>query len=39
MADRTRTPYRDSIQPDEPVPDPQQAIDRAIAWLQASVTS
>jgi hypothetical protein len=39
MADRTRAPYRDSIQPDETVTDPQQAIERAIAWLESSATS
>jgi len=39
MADRTRTIYHDSIQPDEPVSDSEQAIQRAIAWLQALGTS
>jgi C-terminal processing protease CtpA/Prc len=39
MADRTRTPYRDSIQPDETVTDPRQALERAIAWLESSATS
>jgi C-terminal processing protease CtpA/Prc len=36
MADRTRTKYGDSIQPDEAVTDPAEAVQRAIAWLQAA---
>jgi C-terminal processing protease CtpA/Prc len=35
MADRTRTKYGDSIQPDETVTDPAEAVQHAIAWLQA----
>jgi hypothetical protein len=34
MADRTRTKYGDSIQLDETVTDPAEAVQRAIAWLQ-----
>jgi hypothetical protein len=35
MADRMRTRYGDSVQPDEIVTDPAQAAQRAIAWLSA----
>jgi carboxyl-terminal processing protease len=35
MADRTRTKYGDSIPPDEIVRDPDQAVQRALAWLQS----
>jgi len=35
MADRTRTRYGDSILPDEVVTDPDQAAQRALAWLQS----
>lgn len=34
MADRMKTKYDDSIQPDEIVSDPEQVVARAIAWLQ-----
>jgi carboxyl-terminal processing protease len=34
MADRTRRTYGDSITPDEIVTDPDQAVQRALAWLQ-----
>jgi carboxyl-terminal processing protease len=34
MADRAKTRFGDSIPPDEVIDDPQQAIQRAIAWLQ-----
>jgi hypothetical protein len=33
MADRTRTRYGYSIQPDEPVPT-NQVVERAVAWLR-----
>jgi hypothetical protein len=36
MADRTRTPYGYSIQPDETVP-AAQVVDRAVAWLRTGV--
>ena len=35
MADRTRTPYGDSIGPDEIVPGDAAVVERAIAWLHA----
>jgi len=34
MADRTKTTYGDSVQPDEIVSNPVRAVERAIAWLQ-----
>ena len=34
MADRTRAPYGAQIVPDEPVTDPGEAEQRAVAWLQ-----
>ena len=34
MADRTRAPYGAQIAPDEPVTDPRDAEQRAVAWLQ-----
>jgi len=34
MADRTRVPYGAQIAPDEPVTDPREAEQRAVAWLQ-----
>jgi len=34
MADRTRTPYGDSIVPDETVPGDAEVVQRAIAWLR-----
>lgn len=34
MADRTRAPYGAQIVPDEPVTDPREAEQRAVAWLQ-----
>jgi carboxyl-terminal processing protease len=34
MADRVKTPFGDSIAPDEVISDPNQTIQRAIAWLQ-----
>jgi carboxyl-terminal processing protease len=34
MADRTRSPYGAQIVPDEQVADPQEAEQRAVAWLQ-----
>ena len=35
MADRTRVPYGAQIAPDEPVTDPREAEQRAVAWLTA----
>ena len=35
MADRTRQPYGDAVVPDENIEDPDQVIQRAIAWLQS----
>jgi C-terminal processing protease CtpA/Prc len=35
MADRTRTPYGDSIAPDEMVSGDAEVVQRAIAWLRA----
>ena len=35
MADRTRAPYGAQIAPDEPVSDPREAEQRAVAWLMA----
>ncbi len=37
MADRTKTPYGDSVQPDEVVADQLQAEQRAMAWLRAEL--
>jgi carboxyl-terminal processing protease len=34
MADRAKTPFGDSIVPDETIDDPNQAVQRAIHWLQ-----
>ena len=34
MADRAKTPFGDSIPPDEVIADPNQTIERAITWLQ-----
>jgi hypothetical protein len=34
MADRTRTPYGDSVVPDEVIVDPAEAVRRAVEWLQ-----
>jgi len=34
MADRLKTPFGDSIPPDEVFTDQGQAVQRAIAWLQ-----
>ena len=36
MADRARTPYGGSVQPDEFAADTRAAVQRAIAWLQGS---
>ena len=33
MADRTRFSYGTPIAPDEPVTDPREAEQRAVAWL------
>jgi carboxyl-terminal processing protease len=34
MADRAKTPFGDSIPPDEVIADPNQTIERAIAWVR-----
>jgi len=34
MADRNKTPFGDSIPPDEVISDQRQTIQRAIEWLQ-----
>jgi C-terminal processing protease CtpA/Prc len=35
MADRTRTTYGDQVPPDEPTGDPNDTVQRAIAWLRS----
>ena len=36
MADRTRTPYGDQVPPDEVTGDPNDTVQRAIAWLRGT---
>jgi hypothetical protein len=36
MADRTRTPYGDTIEPDVQVPGDAEVVQRAVTWLLGS---